>query len=151
MDSNARAFPFPQDPAYVDFMAAGYQDAWLEVFPAIPGLTSCQAELGNNPISQLPSRIDLILTLGDIQAQNTAIFGADPSSMTPGGLWPSTTEESRHSWWCERRKRQLLTACAPGLIRIAVRILGEFSEPAVRTCQGYSPSTASRRRPDSRI
>lgn len=89
MDSNAQAFPFPQDPAYVDFLNAGYQDAWTEIFPADPGLTCCQAELDNNPASQLSQRIDLILTLGNISAQNIALFGADPSTMTPSGLWPS--------------------------------------------------------------
>ena len=89
MDSNAQAFPFPQDATYMDFIAAGYQDAWPEVFRTDPGLTCCQAELDNNSVSQLSQRIDLILTFGSIQAQNIARFGADPSSMTPEGLWPS--------------------------------------------------------------
>jgi hypothetical protein len=89
MDSNAPAFPFPQDPAYVDFITAGYQDAWTQVFPSDPGYTCCQAQFDNNAVSQLSMRIDLILTLGNIQAQNIALFGADPSSMTTGGLWPS--------------------------------------------------------------
>lgn len=87
MDSNAQAFPFPQDPTYVDFIAAGYKDAWAEIFPLAPGFTCCQAQLVNNPVSELSTRIDLILTLGNIEAQNIALFGA--SSMTPGGLWPS--------------------------------------------------------------
>ena len=89
MDSNAQAFPFPQDATYTDFIAAGYQDAWVEVFPTASGFTCCQTELDNNPVSQLSQRIDLILTLGSIQAQNIGLFGADPSSMTPDGLWPS--------------------------------------------------------------
>jgi hypothetical protein len=89
MDSNAQAFPFPQDPTYLDFMAAGYNDTWSTLFPLAPGLTCCQAELDNNPISQLSARIDLILTLGNIRPKNAAIFGADPFSKTPSGLWPS--------------------------------------------------------------
>jgi hypothetical protein len=89
MDSNAQAFPFPQDPTYVDFLNAGYNDAWSQVFPADPGLTCCQAELDNNPVSQLSQRIDLILMLGNVSAQNIALFGADPSTLTPNGLWPS--------------------------------------------------------------
>jgi endonuclease/exonuclease/phosphatase family metal-dependent hydrolase len=89
MDSNAQAFPPPQDPAYLDFVAAGYDDAWAEIFPNQPGLTCCQAQFVNNPVSQLTQRIDLILTLGEIDAQAIALFGADQASKTAGGLWPS--------------------------------------------------------------
>jgi hypothetical protein len=38
MDSNAQASPFPQDATYTDFIAAGYQDAWVEVFPVTSAL-----------------------------------------------------------------------------------------------------------------
>jgi hypothetical protein len=89
MDSNAQAFPLPQDPAYLDFIAAGYNDVWAELFPLAAGFTCCQAQLVNNAESQLTQRIDLILTLGDIEARKIALFGANPSSKTPGGLWPS--------------------------------------------------------------
>jgi len=89
MDSNAQAFPLPQDPTYSDFMAAGYGDVWQELFPSAPGLTCCQSESDNNPVSQLYQRIDLILTLGHIEGQNIGLFGADPSTRTPDGLWPS--------------------------------------------------------------
>jgi hypothetical protein len=90
MDSNAQAFPLPQDPTYSDFTAAGYQDVWQEIFPSVPGLTCCQSETDNNPVSQLYQRIDLILTLGgQIRGKTIAVFGADPSSRTADGLWPS--------------------------------------------------------------
>jgi hypothetical protein len=89
MDSNAQAFPLPQDPTYIDFMASGYNDVWQEILPSVPGLTCCQDESDNNPVSELYQRIDLILTLGDIQGQTIALFGADPSTRTPDGLWPS--------------------------------------------------------------
>jgi len=89
MDSNAPAFPLPLDPTYMDFMAAGYDDAWTQIFPLVPGLTCCQAQLDNNPVSELYQRIDLILTRGNIEAQNIALFGAARSTKTPGGLWPS--------------------------------------------------------------
>ena len=89
MDSNAPAFPLPQDPTYLDFIAAGYNDAWTEIFPLVPGLTCCQAQFDDNPVSELYQRIDLILTRGNIEAQNIALFGVDPSTKTPGGLWPS--------------------------------------------------------------
>lgn len=89
MDSNAPAFPLPLEPTYMDFIAAGFNDAWTEIFPLVPGLTCCQAQLDNNPVSELYQRIDLILTRGNIEAQNIALFGADPSTKTAGGLWPS--------------------------------------------------------------
>ena len=89
MDSNAPAAPQPQDPAYIDFIDAGYSDVWSQIFPSSLGLTCCQAELDNNLISQLYQRIDLILTLGSVGAQNIALFGDTPASKTPDGLWPS--------------------------------------------------------------
>jgi endonuclease/exonuclease/phosphatase family metal-dependent hydrolase len=89
MDSNAQAAPLPVDQTYSDFVSAGYQDAWTQIFPTDPGLTCCQAQLVNNAVSQLYQRIDLILTLGPVLAQDIALYGADPASMTPGGLWPS--------------------------------------------------------------
>lgn len=89
MDSNAQAAPLPQDPAYIDFGAAGYADVWSEIFPSVLGFTCCQAELDNNAVSQLSQRIDLILTLGPVGAQNIALFGAKPASRTVDGLWPS--------------------------------------------------------------
>lgn len=89
MDSNAPAAPLPQDPTYMDFIAAGYDDGWTENFPLVPGLTCCQDEADNNPISQLYQRIDLILTLGHIKVRDIALFGADPRERIIGGLWPS--------------------------------------------------------------
>jgi len=89
MDSNAQAAPLPQNPTYLDFIGAGYNDAWSEIAPGSSGFTCCQAQLVNNPVSQLYQRIDLILTLGNIEAQNIALFGVTPASMTAGGLWPS--------------------------------------------------------------
>src|SRR5271168_71924 len=89
MDSNSQAAPLPQDPTYMDFIAAGYEDGWTENFPLLSGLTCCQAELDNNPVSQLYQRIDLILTLGDVKVRDIALFGADPKERIIGGLWPS--------------------------------------------------------------
>lgn len=89
MDSNAQAAPLPQDPTYMDFIAAGYNDGWAEIFPFLPGLTCCQDESDNNPVSQLYQRIDLILTLGDVNVRSIALFGADPRDRIIGGLWPS--------------------------------------------------------------
>ena len=63
MDSNAQAFPLPQDPTYTDFLSAGYKDVWSRLYPKLAGLTCCQDEADNNPVSQLYQRIDLVLTL----------------------------------------------------------------------------------------
>lgn len=89
MDSNSHAFPLPRDQAYTDFIVAGFQDSWTELHPFEPGFTCCQSPLVNNPISQLFQRIDLVLTRGSVKALDVRIFGEDPSSRTPGGLWPS--------------------------------------------------------------
>ncbi|AQV98410.1 hypothetical protein BJN34_31540 [Cupriavidus necator] len=89
MDSNAQAAPPPQDVTYVDFIAAGYRDAWSVTFPFLDGFTCCQAQFVNNPQSQLSQRIDLILTLGNIEVQRIVLFGATQASKTASGLWPS--------------------------------------------------------------
>ena len=89
MDSNAQAFPSPEDPTYVDFISAGYSDVWSELFPNIPGLTCCQDEADNNPVSQLYQRIDLVLTHGRVTPWGAGLIGADSRSRLPDGLWPS--------------------------------------------------------------
>jgi hypothetical protein len=89
MDSNSQAAPLPQDPTYIDFTLAGYNDVWSQLRPGVLGLTCCQSELDNNRVSQLYQRIDLILTLGEVKARRIALFGATPASKTPDGLWPS--------------------------------------------------------------
>jgi len=89
MDSNAQAFPQPQDPTYVDFIAAGYHDVWSKLFPKRAGLTCCQDEADNNPVSQLYQRIDLVLTHGRVRPWGAVLIGNNPQSRLPDGLWPS--------------------------------------------------------------
>jgi hypothetical protein len=89
MDSNAQAFPQPQDPTYVDFISAGYNDVWSRLFPKRAGLTCCQDEADNNPVSQLYQRIDLVLTLGKVKPWGAVLIGNNPRSRLPDGLWPS--------------------------------------------------------------
>jgi len=89
MDSNAQAAPPPQSTTYLDFIAAGWVDAWTKTNRNVLGLTCCQAQLDNNPVSQLYQRVDLILTLGNIVPQNIALFGITQDSKTADGLWPS--------------------------------------------------------------
>ena len=76
MDSNAQAFPLPEDPAYSDFISAGYNDVWSRIFPRRAGLTCCQNEADNNPVSQLYQRIDLVLTHGRVTPWGAALIGA---------------------------------------------------------------------------
>jgi hypothetical protein len=89
MDSNAQAFPLPQDPTYTDFVTAGYNDVWSALFPGIAGLTCCQDEADNNPVSQLYQRIDLVLTHGRVAPWEALLIGANSRSRLPDGLWPS--------------------------------------------------------------
>ena len=89
MDSNAQAFPLPRDPTYTDFISAGYNDVWSEIFPKRAGLTCCQAESDNNPVSQLYQRIDLVLTHGKVTPWGIELIGTNPASRLPDGLWPS--------------------------------------------------------------
>jgi hypothetical protein len=89
MDSNAQAFPLPLDPTYSDFISAGYNDAWSELFPEIAGLTCCQDETDNNPVPQLYQRIDLVLTLGKVDSWDVKRIGAGSRNRLPDGLWPS--------------------------------------------------------------
>ena len=89
MDSNAQAFPLPHDPTYADFISAGYNDVWSEILPKRAGLTCCQAESDNNPVSQLYQRIDLVLTHGKVTPWGTELIGTNPASRLPDGLWPS--------------------------------------------------------------
>jgi len=89
MDSNAQAFPLPQDPTYVDFVSAGYNDVWSTLFPRIAGLTCCQGEADNNSVSQLYQRIDLVLTHGGVTSWEALLIGTSPRSRLPDGLWPS--------------------------------------------------------------
>jgi hypothetical protein len=89
MDSNAQAFPLPQDPTYVDFMSAGYSDVWSKIFPRRAGLTCCQDEADNNPVSQLYQRIDLVITHGRVAPLGAVLLGADARSRLADGLWPS--------------------------------------------------------------
>lgn len=89
MDSNAQAFPLPEDPTYSDFISAGYGDVWSEIFPRLAGLTCCQDEADNNPQSEFYQRIDLVLTHGKVIPFETLLIGADSRSRLRDGLWPS--------------------------------------------------------------
>jgi endonuclease/exonuclease/phosphatase family metal-dependent hydrolase len=88
----------PLYPPYVQFLGAGYTDAWMvrEGFPS-PGFSCCQDETLTNPVSLLSERIDLIFLRNDLGIYPMSLIGpveaylvgADPASRTPSGLWLS--------------------------------------------------------------
>jgi Endonuclease/Exonuclease/phosphatase family len=84
------------DPSFAVFASAGFGDSWAQVNPGNPGLTCCQVvqngaivDVINNLISSLQQRVDHVLIRGDVQASSAILVGADPSSHTASGLWPS--------------------------------------------------------------
>lgn len=90
-DFNSRADDVsdPSHAIYQNLRDAGFQDAWLVVFPNISGFTCCQSPEVNNGASLLDQRIDLILFRGQIGAKTADIFGEEQGDRTPSGFWPS--------------------------------------------------------------
>lgn len=78
-------------PTYGALLDAGLADAWTATRRHDPGFTCCQAPDLTNVPSALNERIDLVLTRGDLDAQNARLTGARLSDRTDGAppLWPS--------------------------------------------------------------
>jgi endonuclease/exonuclease/phosphatase family metal-dependent hydrolase len=75
---------------YAALTGAGFADVWASLERSAPGLTCCQTLPAiDNPTSTLYERIDLMLTRGGLDAKRISRVGADPSTRTPSGLWPS--------------------------------------------------------------
>ncbi len=79
--------------SFAVFASAGFRDSWQQ---ANPGFTCCQVnqsgaivDIINNPTSFLNQRVDYVLIRGSVQAKSAVLVGADPSSRTASGLWPS--------------------------------------------------------------
>jgi endonuclease/exonuclease/phosphatase family metal-dependent hydrolase len=70
--------------SYGVLTGAGLLDAW----EGAGGFTCCQAELLDNPASQLNERIDLVLTGTGARAKDAHLIGALPE-VRVAGLWPS--------------------------------------------------------------
>jgi endonuclease/exonuclease/phosphatase family metal-dependent hydrolase len=81
----------PSTAAYATLTASGLGDAWLQARENEPGFTCCQQTPSLlNPTSTLTSRIDYVFSRGRrLQAQEAQLLGAEQSSRTPAGLWPS--------------------------------------------------------------
>lgn len=72
--------------------SSGFADAWTaQVFSSRPGYTCCQAELLDNPTTQLDQRIDQVWLGNGLEPRfifaNTV--GDRVWQKTPSGLWPS--------------------------------------------------------------
>ena len=75
----------PSTPTYRNIIDDGFSDAWTATNPTQPGFTCCQrADLVNSE-SELDTRVDLILTRGDLAVVDAYLVGDKPGS----GLWPS--------------------------------------------------------------
>ena len=86
----------PGSSTYSLFTTAQLTDSWALVNPNDPGLTCCQVlqngvtvDVINNPTSFLATRVDMVFTRSIFQATAAILVGADPSTRTPSGLWPS--------------------------------------------------------------
>jgi hypothetical protein len=80
----------PSTAAYATLRGAGLKDAWLQSETGEPGFTCCQSTPALlNPTSTLTSRIDYVFSRGGLNAGDAALVGAEQSSRTPAGLWPS--------------------------------------------------------------
>ncbi len=86
----------PGNATYNAFITAGFTDSWARLNPTNPGYTCCQlyqnggiVDAINNAVSHLITRVDQVLTRGPILASAIVLVGADRSSLTPSGLWPS--------------------------------------------------------------
>jgi endonuclease/exonuclease/phosphatase family metal-dependent hydrolase len=80
----------PSTTAYATLRGAGLKDAWLQAQTGEPGFTCCQSTPTLlNPTSTLTSRIDYVFSRGGLKAGDAALVGAEQSSRTPAGLWPS--------------------------------------------------------------
>jgi endonuclease/exonuclease/phosphatase family metal-dependent hydrolase len=86
----------PGSATYDAVTGIGFTDSWAALHPADLGLTCCQVDQNggivdviNNPVSNLLTRVDYVLVRGPIQASDAILVGADPSTRTASGLWPS--------------------------------------------------------------
>ncbi len=85
----------PPGEAYGQLTGAGYAEIWenRSIDDNDPGYTCCHGETLDDPTSTYSSRIDLVWARsGDstvLQPVEATVVGANPSMLTPEGLWPS--------------------------------------------------------------
>ncbi|HEX9119423.1 MAG TPA: endonuclease/exonuclease/phosphatase family protein [Terriglobales bacterium] len=74
----------PSDPKYptcLNFLNAGFIDAWSAANPSEPGYTK--------DLPVMTKRGDYVMVLGRFRVQAAALVGEEVGDMTPTGLWPS--------------------------------------------------------------
>jgi endonuclease/exonuclease/phosphatase family metal-dependent hydrolase len=74
-----------------EILTSWFRDAWA-VNPADPGYTSGQNQTLTNPVSQLDSRIDLVLLHGRVRTLEAHVVGDEPfrpQTQPPRPIWPS--------------------------------------------------------------
>jgi endonuclease/exonuclease/phosphatase family metal-dependent hydrolase len=87
LNSDAHAPSYANGPAYQILTSAGFDDVWLDLHPADPGLT--WPMFGEDPPygpSSPYQRIDLILTKGQGMSAGVEFL---TGTVATGGLWPS--------------------------------------------------------------
>jgi hypothetical protein len=72
---------------YANLTKSYFDDAW-DTNPGDPGFSCCQNSTLRNPVSQLSSRIDLVLTHAASRALDADLIGDAPFEAMPP-LWPS--------------------------------------------------------------
>jgi endonuclease/exonuclease/phosphatase family metal-dependent hydrolase len=72
---------------YANLTKSYFDDAW-DTNPGDPGFSCCQNSTLTNPVSQLSSRIDLVLTHAASRALDADLIGDAPFEAMPP-LWPS--------------------------------------------------------------
>lgn len=89
LSSTVPAAPPPPHALQVDFLAAGWRDAWAQAQPEQLGATCCQAPSMDDTASQLSHRSDVLWLRGAVQPRSARLAGAAQADRTPAGLWPS--------------------------------------------------------------
>ena len=94
-DFNSDVFgqdPTRATPSYGMITGAGFVDSWLRPGLVPAGLTCCQSETLDNPVTAFNQRIDFIFTRNmprPMQVIGRDVVGVAAADRTPGGLWPS--------------------------------------------------------------
>jgi endonuclease/exonuclease/phosphatase family metal-dependent hydrolase len=79
----------PGTPTYALLANAGFRDAAAEEDGGNAGATCCQAANLRNAVSELQSRIDLVLFRGNVDSKDVDRVGYRETDRTVSGLWPS--------------------------------------------------------------
>jgi endonuclease/exonuclease/phosphatase family metal-dependent hydrolase len=64
----------PTYAIYQQLLDAGFNDAWTEARPGVPGFTCCQDQALTNVTSQLTQRLDLALVRGNLTTTGAAVL-----------------------------------------------------------------------------